>query len=502
MGQTEHTAPPAEETAPPGIQAIILAGGSGTRLWPLSRTLLPKQLLAINGEKTLLQNTLARTLSVFPARATWVVTNEEHVFEVRSQLRRVDQELEGNVLAEPVGKNTLPAVLFALGRILDGVAPHARRDIVVGVFPSDHMVGDVPAWRECVERGAALARKGFLVTFGARADTPETGYGYIRRGAALCDGAFAVDGFTEKPDLEMARAMVADGTYLWNTGMFLFRTDIFLAAVEKHAPAHFAWWRARREKPLLRGYGGIPELSVDYGLLERMKRLAVIVAAFDWDDLGNWAAVYRLGVKDHNGCVLQGDVLALDCHDSLLVSRGGKLAVTGIRDMIVVQTRDATLVCPMSRQQGVKDVVAALAAEGSPLVEAHVTVRRPWGSYTVLEEGPGYKIKRIEVLPGARLSLQMHHHRSEHWVVIAGTAEVQIGERSILLAENQSVDIPKTTAHRLSNPGKVLVEIIEIQSGPYLAEDDIVRYDDVYGRRVGVGADPGSAGAANGPERG
>lgn len=495
MGQTEEAAAPTGESSVPGAQAVILAGGSGTRLWPLSRTLLPKQLLAINGENTLLQNTLARTREVFPARATWVVTNEEHVFEVRGQLRRVEPGIEGNILAEPMGKNTLAAVMLALDRILDGVPPDARDGVVVGVFPSDHMVGDVAAWRECVLRGDALARDGYLVTFGVPAVSPETGYGYIRRGAPLGDGAYAVEGFTEKPGLEAARAMVADGAHLWNTGMFLFRADVFLAAVEKHAPAHFAWWRQRREKPLVLGYGALPDQSVDYGLLERMDRLAVIAADFGWDDLGNWAAVYRLGAKDAHGCVIQGDVLALDCHDSLLVSRGGKLAVTGLRDMIVIQTRDATLACPMSRQQGVKDVVSALVAQGSQLVEAHVTVRRPWGSYTVLEEGPGYKIKRIEVLPGARLSLQMHHHRSEHWVVIAGTAEVQLGERVFLLAENQSVDIPKTTGHRLSNPGKVPVEIIEIQSGPYLEEDDIVRYDDVYGRQVGGadgpdGADP------------
>jgi mannose-1-phosphate guanylyltransferase/mannose-6-phosphate isomerase len=499
MGQTKHPVDPSAAGRTHPAYAVILAGGSGTRLWPLSRTLLPKQLLAISGEKTLLQNTLTRTLAVFPARETVVVTGEEHVFEVRGQLRKVDTGLEDRILTEPMGRNTLPATLLALDRILSDAASAKPKDVILGVFPADHMVGDVSAWTACMRRGMALAREGYPVIFGTAAVAPETGYGYIRLGEALGEAAFLADGFTEKPDLARAQAMVAGGGHLWNTGMFLVRADVLLDAVRRFVPALHAWWKARREKPLAAGYAGLPDLSLDYGLLERMQRLAVVAAAFEWDDLGNWEAVYRLGKKDENGCVIQGDVLALDCANSLFVSRGGKLAVTGLSDMIMVQTRDATLACPLSKPQGVKDVVAALRAEGSSLVEAHVVVRRPWGSYTVLEEGPGYKIKRIEVLPGARLSLQMHHHRSEHWVAIAGTAEVQLGERTLLLTENQSVDIPKTTSHRLSNPGKVPVEIIEIQSGPYLEEDDIVRFDDVYGRRVGG---PTAADAGPEPERG
>lgn len=501
MAQPHASAVPLSDDPVSRPWAIILAGGSGTRLWPLSRTLLPKQLLALNGANTLLQDTLVRTLTLFPPGNTWVATNEEHVFEVRGQARQVEPSLDGRVLAEPVGRNTLPAILLGLDRILDAGVP--APEAVLGVFPADHAIHDVAAWKDCVGRGLELARDGWLVTCGVKPSGPETGYGYIHRGRAVDAGGYAVLGFTEKPDLKTAESMLRQGGYLWNSGMYLFRADVFLAAVERFAPDHYAWWAGRRETPLVRGYGGIPDLSVDYGLVEKMDRIAVIEAEFDWDDLGSWEALYRLGAKDPDGCLIQGDVLALDCRDSLLVSHGGKLAVTGMRDVVVVQTRDATLVCPLSRVQGVKDVVAALRAQGSPLVEAHVTVRRPWGSYTVLEEGPGYKIKRIEVLPGARLSLQMHHHRSEHWVVIAGTAGVRVGEDSFLLAENQSVDIPKTTLHRLSNPGKVPVEIIEIQSGPYLEEDDIVRFDDEYGRLAGgeKGPETGKEAGASGTEK-
>ncbi len=458
-------------------RALILAGGSGTRLWPLSRTLLPKQLLPLNGGESLLQQTVRRTLGVLPPEHVWVVTNEEHVFEVRNQLRTLDPLLDRQVLSEPQGRNTLPAILLGLEPIVRDT-PEA----IVGVFPSDHMIGDQDGWEAAFGRAQGLARDGWFVTFGIEPNTPETGYGYIARDRALSDGCYAVERFVEKPDVATAREFVDSGRYYWNSGMFVFGVQPFLEAVQEYQPALWQWWTGRDERSLTAGYASLPDVSVDYGIMEKVGNQAVVQADFDWDDLGSWEALYRLGEQDSSGCVVQGDVSALDCRDSMLYSQGGKLAAIGLEDMIVVQTRDATLVCSMDAVQKVKNVVQDLKAEGSSLVEAHVTVYRPWGSYTVLEESPFYKIKRITVNPGATLSLQMHHHRSEHWVVVSGTAEVHVGGEDKLLTENQSVDIPKTAVHRLANPGKVPVEIIEIQNGPYLEEDDIVRLEDVYGR--------------------
>jgi mannose-1-phosphate guanylyltransferase/mannose-6-phosphate isomerase len=479
MSGTPSTQPPAA----PARHAVILAGGSGTRLWPLSRNLFPKQLIALSGEMTLLQMAVRRVLGLFEPANIWVVTNEEHVFEVRAQVRAIDPALEPNILPEPLARNTLPAILLALDRIVpEGDGEAAGRESLVAVFPSDHMLEDLPAWGRCLEHGMELAAQGRFVTFGVPPRTPETGFGYIERGERLGEGAFAVARFIEKPDLGLAMDFMKSGRHYWNSGMLVFRAGRFLDAVAEHAPEHWKWFRARGQTPLVRAYGRLPALSVDYGISEKVADLAVVEARFDWDDLGNWEAIYRLGRKDEHGNVIQGDVLAMDCEGCLLMSKGGKLAAVGMKDMIMVQTRDATLACRLREVQRVKEVVALLKAEGSPLVESHLTVRRPWGSYSVLEEGPHYKIKRIEVLPSARLSLQMHHHRSEHWVVVSGTALVEIGGEERILVENQAVDIKKATTHRLANPGKVALEIIEIQSGPYLEEDDIVRFDDVYGR--------------------
>lgn len=457
--------------------AIILAGGSGTRLWPLSRNLLPKQLLVLGGELTLLQQTVSRVLEAFPPSRIWVVTNEEHVFEVRKQIAAVDPEMESQALAEPLGRNTLPAIMLGLDRIGD-----ANANTLAAVFPSDHLIGNSEAWVGDLVRASRLAIEKRFVTFGVEPRAPETGYGYITLGQDLGDGAFGVDGFVEKPGLDTAEAFVRDGSHFWNSGMFMFRVKDFLTQIARFQPELWDWWMERDKLPLIQGYRDIPNISVDYGVVEKIDNIAVVRAGFDWDDLGSWEAMFRLGAKDENGNVIRGDVLALNCRNSLLISEGGKLAAVGLENMIMVQTRDATLSCPMEQVQSVRDVVARLKAEGSQLVESHPTVVRPWGSYSVLEEGAHYKIKRIQVNPGARLSSQMHHHRSEHWVVVDGTAEVEVDEEPRILVENQSVDIPKASQHRLANPGKVPLNIIEIQSGPYLEEDDIVRFEDVYGR--------------------
>jgi len=457
--------------------AIILAGGSGTRLWPLSRALMPKQFLTLKGALSLLQQTAERTLTAFDPKRIRVVTNEEHTFEVHNQLEALDLCFEGQVSAEPHGRNTLPAILLGVASIL-AVDP----DPLIAVFPSDHFIHDVEAWGQALHAGANYAAEGWFVTFGITPSHPETGYGYIAQAEALDENVFQVAGFTEKPNYERAEEFVQSGRYLWNSGMFMFSAKSLIEAVEAFEPELATWWRNRKEHPLELGYSQLPDISFDCGIMERASRIAVVKADFGWDDLGSWEAIYRLGLKDDKGCVVQGDILALDCNNSLLLSTGGKLAAVGLNNIIAIQTRDATLLCAVDQVQKVKDVVTLLRRQGSPLVETHLTVRRPWGSYTVLEEGPFYKIKRIEVQPGAKLSLQMHHHRCEHWVVIRGTAQVIVGDKEMLLVENQSVDIPKASRHRLQNPGKVPVEIIEIQSGPYLEEDDIVRFEDVYGR--------------------
>ena len=457
--------------------AIILAGGSGTRLWPLSRNLMPKQLLVFGGETTLLQQTVTRVLEAFDPSHIWIVTNEEHVFEVRKQAAVIEPALEGQVIAEPLGRNTLPAIMLGLDQVV-------REDetALAAVFPSDHLIRDSGAWVRDLHRASRLAVQKKFVTFGVEPHKPETGYGYVAIGEELGENAYGVDGFVEKPDYVTATRLIHEGSHLWNSGMFLFSARHFLTQVARCEPQLWDWWMGREEKPLVEGYRDIPNISVDYGVVEKIDNISMVRAGFDWDDLGSWEAMYRLGDKDQNGNVVKGDVLAMDCRNCLLISEGGKLAAVGLSDMIMVQTRDATLSCPMKQVQSVRDVVAALKEQGSQLVESHVTVYRPWGNYTVLEEGKFYKIKRIQVNPGARLSSQMHHHRSEHWVVVSGTAEVEVDNKPVILVENQFVDIPKASQHRLANPGKVLLDIIEIQSGPYLEEDDIVRFDDVYGR--------------------
>jgi len=396
---------------------------------------------------------------------------------VRKQVKEIDEALLEQILAEPVGRNTLPATLLAMSRVVE-----EEPESTVAVFPSDHLINENGTWRKNMVKAGEMAAKGYMVTFGIEPSKPETGYGYIALGKKIANGVFEGKGFVEKPDFTVAKKYYESGSHYWNSGIFLCRCDEFLKAVAQHQPELWNWWVGREERPLEEGFGRIPDISIDYGIAEMVENMAVVKAGFGWEDLGSWEAMYRLGKKDKDGNVIQGDVMAMDCRNCLLVSRGSKLAAVGMQNMIMVQTRDATLTCPMPHVQRVREIVDRLKAEGSKLVESPALVNRPWGNYIVLEEGNSYKIKRIVVNPGARLSSQMHHHRNEHWVVVEGTAAVEIDGKREILIENQSVDILKATRHRLGNPGKVPLEIIEIQSGPYLEEDDIVRFEDAYGR--------------------
>lgn len=468
--------------------AIVLAGGSGTRLWPLSRSSKPKQLLCLNGAESLLQQTVRRVLPMVDPTRVSVVTSAEYRFEVAGQLLALDAALAGGVLAEPMGRNTLPAIAWAVARIARDTP-----DALIGVFSSDHAVADDDAFLRAWQSAEAAAKEGYVALFGMQPTEAATGYGYIQSGKALAGAnsgplseVHQAARFVEKPDLATAQGYLSEGGYYWNGGMFVFRADRFMEMIQQHQPQIFAATQTLAENNQAIAaadvYASMADVSIDYGLLELADNVAVVPVDMGWSDLGSWESIYQQRGKDPQGNMLEGDVLAIDSQDNLLWSEHGLVATLGVTNLAVVQTRDATLICPRERVQDLKQLVAAVKKSHAHLTEIHLTVTRPWGSYTILEEGQGYKIKRILVNPGAKLSMQMHYHRSEHWVVIEGTARITNGEQDIHLEENQSTYIPKTNRHRLENPGKVPLQIIEIQTGPYLEEDDIVRFDDVYGR--------------------
>lgn len=464
--------------------AVVLAGGSGTRLWPLSRSSMPKQLLPLNGPESLMQDTLRRIESMVEPERVMTVTHNDYRFEVMGQLHAIHPRLADGVLAEPVGRNTLPAIAWATAMIARQT-PNA----LIGVFSSDHLIADKPAFRHAWTVAERAADAGYLTLFGMHPTSPATGFGYIEAADTLSlpgtNGAIKrAARFVEKPDLDTARAYLERGGYYWNGGMFVFRADNFLALLERAQPAVFAalsQLAAGKSAPL-ELYQSLPNISIDYGLIEGADKVAVVPVDMGWDDLGSWEAIYQVHNKDDDGNMIRGDVVATESRNNLLWSDHGCLAAFGLENIAVVQTRDATLVCPREKVADLKQLVAKVRERSQTLTETHMTVTRPWGSYTVLEEGPHYKTKRILVNPGAKLSMQMHYHRSEHWVVIAGTAKIVNGDQEIFLEENQSTYIPKTHKHRLENPGKVPLQIIEIQTGPYLEEDDIVRFGDIYGR--------------------
>ncbi|MEA9556916.1 mannose-1-phosphate guanylyltransferase/mannose-6-phosphate isomerase [Xanthomonas nasturtii] len=463
------------------VLPIILSGGSGTRLWPLSRESYPKQFLPLVGDKSMLQATWLRSAPV-AGHAPIVVANEEHRFMAAEQLQQLGVKPSA-ILLEPKGRNTAPAIaVAALEAMRDGADP------LLLVLPSDHVIQNEAAFQAAVTAAAAAAEQGKLVTFGIKPTAPETGYGYIKAGSGT--GATAVERFVEKPDLATAQGYLASGEYYWNSGMFLFRASRYLEELRKFHPAiadacQKAWENGKRDADFTRldkdAFAASPSDSIDYAVMEKTADAVVVPLDAGWNDVGSWSSLLDVSEQDAHGNAHHGDVIQVDCRNTY--AYGSRLiAMVGLEDVVVVETPDAVLVGHRDRIQEVKDVVGRIKADGRSEATWHRKVYRPWGAYDSIDMGQRHQVKRITVKPGAVLSLQMHHHRAEHWIVVSGTAEVTRGDEVLLLTENQSTYIPLGVTHRLRNPGKLPLELIEVQSGSYLGEDDIVRFEDTYGR--------------------
>ncbi len=464
---------------------VILCGGSGTRLWPLSRDSYPKQFLKLIGEQSLFQNTIKR-VSAVTDNAPIVVTNQEHRFLAAGQVQELERDAE--ILLEPVARNTAPAIAAAALRAqqLDG------HDALLLVLPADHLIDDTEAFATAIEQGIPTAIDGKLVTFGIVPHKPETGYGYIRADQAEpLGGAFAVAEFVEKPDIKTAEHYVTSGNYFWNSGMFLFRADRYLQALGEFAPeilenAKAAVANSVKDLDFLRleeaAFAVCPSDSIDYAVMEKTQDACVVPMDAGWNDVGSWSSLWDVTDGKENGNITHGDVITEDTRDCYIHSDHCLVATVGVKDLVVIGTPDAILVADKSSSQDIKKIVTALKQDGRGESLSHRKIYRPWGLFDSIDNGERFQVKRITVNPGASLSLQKHHHRAEHWIVVSGTAEVTCDEDVRLLTENQSTYIPLGATHRLRNPGKIPLEIIEIQSGSYLGEDDIVRFSDNYGR--------------------
>ena len=469
------------------IHPVVLSGGVGTRLWPLSRELYPKQLLSLTSELTMLQDTLGRVADPARFAAPLVICNDEHRFIVAEQLRETEVIPQAIVL-EPEGRNTAPAAAVAAIMLEQRFG-----DALIMLLPSDHVIDDLRGFGAAVQSAAAAARAGALVTFGMAPHKPETGYGYIRAGAAWEDvaGCHQVERFVEKPEAAAAQAMIEEGGWLWNSGMFLFSARAYLEELDRHSPGMVTACRAAVEQGAqdldffrldTRAFAKSPVDSIDYAVMEKTESAAVVPADIGWNDIGSWSALWEIGDKDEHGNVLKGAVLVQDTGDSYIRSEKQLLAVLGVSGMVIVATEDAVLIAPMERTQDVKQIVERLKLEGSQQHVSHVRVYRPWGSYQSIDAGNRFQVKQLTVKPGARLSLQLHRQRAEHWVIVEGIARVTRDDDVFDLGPNESTYIPVGTQHRLENPGPEILRVIEIQSGDYLGEDDIIRLDDIYGR--------------------
>ncbi len=464
------------------IQPVILAGGVGSRLWPLSRQLFPKQLFKLTGRHTLLQQTYLRLKDI--GFSPVILTGKDHKFIIIDQLVELKLSVYPDLIIEPIGRNTAPAcIVSALYSI------NKDPDTVLLICPADHLISDDKGFLETVKEGIKFAKEDYIVTFGIKPNKPETAYGYIE---ATEDNK--VKRFVEKPDLETAKEYIKNGNFYWNSGIFLIKAKHLLDEAERFVPdmlkaCEEAFSNAKyihNQLSLIvldeKSYKKCPSDSIDYAILEHSNRLAMVPAKFSWSDVGSWAALYEISDKDKNNNVVKGDVFNVDSKNCLIRAEDRLVATVGLEDTVVIETSDAVLVAPLSKSQDIKKVVSQLKTQGREEHLVHKTAHRPWGSYTVLEEQPRFKIKRLTVKPGAKLSLQMHYHRSEHWIVVKGTARVTRDDEVFLLRENESTFILPGQKHRLENPGKIPLEIIEVQNGSYLGEDDIVRFEDTYGR--------------------
>lgn len=468
------------------LHPVVLSGGSGTRLWPLSRQNQPKQFLSLMGDRSLYQETVLRANALPGARPPVTVCSEDHRFMVGEQLQEIGVA-GGGILLEPVARNTAPAIALAALHVL-GQDP----DATMLVLPADHLIEDAEAFRAAVTAALKLAGDGWLVAFGIRPDYAETGYGYILRGEALGESGCRIDRFVEKPDLATAEGYVAEGSYAWNSGMFLFNARRFLEELERHAPAisaaaRAAYASAKSDLDFIRvdgaAFGASPSDSIDYAVMEKTDRAAMVPVSCGWSDIGSWSSLWSVAERDDDGNRHEGDVISVDSTGSLVrASERRMIATIGVEDLVIIDTADATLVARKDRVQDVKLVVDRLKAAGRTEHLSHRKVYRPWGSYDSIGVGERFQVKKIIVKPGAALSLQQHQQRAEHWIVVSGVAEVTCGDRIFDLHENESTFIPLGSMHRLRNRGTVPVELIEVQSGSYLGEDDIVRIEDVYGR--------------------
>ncbi|MBX2834038.1 MAG: mannose-1-phosphate guanylyltransferase/mannose-6-phosphate isomerase [Micavibrio sp.] len=463
---------------------VILSGGSGTRLWPLSRKMYPKQFFPLVSDKTMFQETLLRVKDVAPKKPV-IIANSEQRFMAAENLRQLDVD-EFTILLEEQGRNTAPAIAAAAMQAME-----SDKDAVLLVLPADHTIGNLDALASASHKAEELARKGYLVVFGIKPDSPHTGYGYIESGKSIDDGALKLKNFKEKPDLETAKVYVSKDEYSWNSGMFVFKASVYLEQLRKFEPdiikhVQEALNKGHEDLDFYRldndAFSKAKDISIDYAVMEKTDKGVVVPLDADWCDVGSWNSLWGVLSKDENGNVCKGDVLAHDSKNSYIHAENKLVATLGIEDLVIVDTKDALLVACKDRVDEVKNIVAELNSKGRKEGQHHRTVYRPWGHYDSIDFGARDQVKRITVNPGQKLSIQMHHHRAEHWIVVKGTAKVTKGEEQLMVSENQSVYLPLGVVHALENPGKIALELIEVQTGSYLGEDDIVRFEDLYGR--------------------